>query len=121
MPAGVEKKPSTFLLGMFPPSEEANYPSLHLRGMPPRKAAARRRKKAVDGKGGVCQVTYLLEIVLPFSDPTDASSFALSQAKPKRTRRWLPPFAFPKVITFGDLLQYHRPSSRYKLWGVSEW
>ena len=115
MPAGVEKKPSTFLLGMFPPSEEANYPSLHLRGMPPRKGAAS------DGKGGVYQVACLLEIVLPFSDPTDASSFALSQAKPKRTSRWLPPFALPKVITFGDLLQYHRPSSRYKLWGVSEW
>ena len=64
MPAGVEKKPSTFLLGMFPPSEEANYPSLHLRGMPPRKAAARRKKKAVEGKRGVCQVAYLLKIVL---------------------------------------------------------
>ena len=28
MPAGVEKKHFTFLLGMFPPSEEANYPPL---------------------------------------------------------------------------------------------
>jgi len=31
MLAGVEKKHSTFLLGMLPQSEQANYPPVHLR------------------------------------------------------------------------------------------